>query len=197
MKRTLTLLLFVLLSTAIFAQDYKANVKQNFSTYYKHIIAGEFDKSMDYLPSAIFTIIPRAQLVTAFQGLLKNPDTQIKLTSFEIKEIFDRQKIDTSYYVKMKYLSGMTMKMKSPSTETATEKETRLNLAKAAFGNIFGSENISLDLATEIFTIAPTKTCWAISKNGLTDWKFITVEPNQRLIMEKILPKEIIEESVN
>lgn len=196
-KRTLPLLFFIVLSTATFAQDYKASVKQSFTTYYKHIIAGEWDKSMDYLPPAMFKIVPRAQLIATFESLMNNPDMQIKLTGFEIKDVYDIRKIDTAHYVKIKYVGGMTMKMKADSAETKDQKETRLNLTKAALANTFGSESVSLNVATEVFTIAPIKTSWAISKDGTKDWKFVNVEPKQRLIMEKLLPKEIIEESVN
>ncbi|MES2829796.1 MAG: hypothetical protein V4687_16680 [Bacteroidota bacterium] len=197
LKRTLTLLLLLACSTTLFAQDYKANVKQSFSTYYKYLVAGEFEKSMDYLPPAIFAVVPRAQMVTALKSVMTNPEIQIRLTSFEIKEILDKRKIDTANYVKIRYVGGITMKMKGDSTETVQERENRLNATKTALENSFGSGNVGLELKTETFTVTTTKNSWGISKNGITDWKFVLVDPSQRLILEKILPKEIIEESLN
>ncbi|MNR58497.1 hypothetical protein D3C85_1795120 [compost metagenome] len=89
------------------------------------------------------------------------------------------------------------MKMNTAKIETATAKANRLATTRQAFANAFGSDNVKLDEATETYTITAAKSSWAISKNGQTDWKFINVEPNQRLIMEKILPKELINESIN
>jgi hypothetical protein len=196
-RHTLAFLLLALFSITSSAQDYKANIRERFTQYSKHIITGEFDKSMDYIPEAMFTIIPRAQMVALFEQLLKNKEMEMKFIGFDIKEIADKRKIDTCYYAKVKYISGMTMKINSKATESADTKAKRLSMTKAAFANTFGSDNVKLDETTETYTITPTKNSWAISKNGQTDWKFLNVEPKQRLIMEKLLPKELIEESVN
>lgn len=196
-NRTLILLFFTLTSLTSLAQEYKTNIKQRFTEFNQYMVKGEFNKSMDYIPEAIFTIVPRAEMVKMFEQLLKNKDMEVKFIGFDIKEIADVRKIDTCYYVKIKYLSAMTLKMKISDTETADEKSTRLSMTKEAFANTFGSDNVKLDELTETFTIHPIKNSWAISKNGKTEWKFVNIEPKQRLIMEKVLPKVLIEESIN
>lgn len=196
LKRALILLLlFVACNTTLFAQDYKENIKKSFSTYYKYLIAGEFDKSLDYTPPALFKIVPRPDLASAIEAMMSTPEMDTKLTSFEITNIFDRKKIEGAYYVKMINKGGMTLKIKSSSEETVQETDTKLNSINEAFIKLFGAENVSLDLATNSFSITAVKTCWAISVDGLTDWRFLTIEEGQRPLLEKILPKEIVEES--
>jgi hypothetical protein len=196
-KHTFTLLLLSFLSITSVAQDYKANIKQRFNEYCGYLSAGEFDKSLDYVPEAIFTVVPRAQMVALFEQMLKGKEMQIKFISFDIKDVADIRKIDTCYYVRVKYLGVMSMKMNSGKTESADEKANRMAMTKQAFANAFGSDNVKLDESTETYTITAAKSSWAISKNGQTGWKFVNVEPKQRLIMEKILPKELIDESIN
>jgi len=197
MKKALTFTLFVFIGFSIQAQDYKANIKQRFTEYNNYIVAGEFDKSMNYIPEAVFTIVPRTQMVVLFEQVMKNKEFEARILGFDIRDIADRRKIDTCYYAKIKYVSSMTMKMYSDKEESAEAKKSRLALTTAAFSNTFGSDHVKLDESTETFTITPNKSSWAISKNGQTDWKFVNVEPRQRILMEKILPKALIEESLN
>lgn len=193
----LTFILLILLNVNSVAQDYKANIKQRFSKYSEHMIAHEFDKSLDYVPEAIFTIAERPQLVALFTKLFNNKEMEMKMISLNITEISDSRKIDSCYYASIKYTSVMTIKLNTDTTETPENKTNRLAMTKVGFANAFGSDNVKLDEATETFTVSPTKSSWAISKNGQDGWKFVNVEPKQRLLMEKLLPKELIEESIN
>lgn len=197
LKQSITTLFILFFSTPIIAQDYKTTVKEGFTRYYTHIIEGEYDKSMDYLPPNIFKIITREELKAAFQTIMSNPTMETRFLSCNIEEVGDSKKVDTAYFVKIKYVGGATVKFKADGVETLEEKESRLNLTKSMLIYTFGSDNVKLDFVSEIFTITPTKFSWAISKNGVSDWKFINIEPAQQIILEKILPKEIIEESVN
>jgi len=197
LKRSLTLILVIISSFTCIAQDYKASIKQRFTEYTNYIVHHEFDKSLDYVPEAIFTIVPRAQMAAAFEQLLNNKAMEVRITGFEINDIGNSRKIDSSYYSLIKYTSMMSMKIISNKQESIIEKGKRLSMAKAAFSNTFGSDNVKLDEATETFTLSPKKQSWAISKNGQDEWKFVNIEPTQRLIMEKLLPKVLIEESIH
>jgi len=195
-KHTLTFLLLSLLSITAVAQDYKANIKQSFTEYTRCMMTGELDKSLNYLLPTMFTLVPREQLLAAMEQTLKGKEIEIKFISFDIKEISNSNKIDTCYYAKVSYVSDMNIKMNLNKVESSEEKTKRLSIMKEAIAQGFKTE-VKLDEATETFTMAPTKTSWAISKNGQTDWKFFNVEPGGKLIMEKLLPKELIDESIN
>ncbi|HKG05606.1 MAG TPA: hypothetical protein VKB19_04075 [Pedobacter sp.] len=190
------LFILLLISLSSSAQDYKKNIRERFADFAKLMVDGEFDKSMDYIPEAMFRIVPKAQMVAALKQVMKGK-FQIKMLGFDIKDISDSRKIDTFYYAKIKYVSAMTMKITADRVETAEAKKNRLASTTVAFANTFGSDNVKLDEATETYTLTPTKSSWAISKNGQTGWKFLNVEPKQRILLEKILPKVLIEESLN
>lgn len=68
---------------------------------------------------------------------------------------------------------------------------------KQALANAFGSDNVILNNETGVFTMTPTKKSYAVSENGKDSWKFVNIEASQRLIMEKLLPKQILERELN
>jgi hypothetical protein len=193
LKVTLLLSFILLFVTQSYSQAYKDDIKQRFTEFNKLIMDKKFEKSMDYIPDALFTFVPRAELVAVFDQMMNMKEMDVKFLDFKIDSIGNAKKIDTNYYSSVRYTSSMTMKFNIAEQETATQKTTRLSAMKATFANIFGTDRVKLDESTEIFTLNPSKSSWAISGNGQTGWKFINVEPGQRIIMEKILPKELID----
>lgn len=197
LKRSLTVLFLILLSFASVAQDYKTNIRQCFTEYTNFLLNREFEKSLAYVPEVMFTVVPRTKIVAMLEQLLNNKEMELKMISFNIKEIGTNRKIDSCYYVNLKYISLMSMRLISDTTESSEYKANRLSMIMASLANSFGSGNVKLDKTTQTFTISPTKNSWAISKNGLEGWQFVNVDPKQRLVMEKVLPKELIDESMN
>jgi len=195
MKTKLTLLtsLFLLLSLSILAQDYKANIHKRFKEFSDLIVASEYTKSMDYIPDVFFKVVPKEQLVAAFEQILKNKQLEYKIIDFKVVDIEESKKIDSNYYVKLKYTSTMKMKFIPSEPETPDEEKTRLNLTKDALVSTYGADNVKLDELTKFFTIIATKKSFAISQNGKTDWKFVNIETDQKGLLEKVLPKEIME----
>lgn len=195
MKIKLMLLtsMFLLLSLSLLAQDYKVNINKRFKEFSDLLVAGEYTKSMDYIPDVFFKIVSKEEFVAAFEQILKNKQLEYKIIDFKVIEIQESKKIDSNYYVKLKYTSTMKMRFLPSEPETPDEEKTRLNLTKNALINTFGVDNVKLDELTGFFTITPTKKSFAISQNGTTDWKFINIETGQQGLLEKVLPKEIME----
>lgn len=69
-----------------------------------------------------------------------------------------------------------------------TKKITKLQLEKT-----FGSGNVRYNEKTKFYEIHSIKKAFGISENGTSGWKFLVVEPEQKLILEKLLPKELTE----
>ena len=195
MKIKLMLLtsMFLFLSLSLLAQDYKVNINKRFKEFSDLLVAGEYTKSMDYIPDAFFKIVSKEEFVAAFEQILKSKQVEYKIIDFKIIEIQESKKIDSNYYAKLKYTSTMKMRFIPSEPETPDEEKTRLNLAKNALINTFGADNVKLDELTGFFTITPTKKSFAISQNGITDWKFMNIETGQQGLLEKVLPKEIME----
>lgn len=193
MKLTILSYLFLILSTSAFSQEYKTTIDKRFKEFNDLIITGEYSKSMNYIPDMFFEVVSKDQLIETFEQIMNNEKIEVQLLDFKITNIQDSKKIDSTYYVLLNYTSKIKMRFKISETETLEEQKTKLNTIKNSLINSFGSNNVNLDESTGFFTLTPSKKSCAISKDGLNDWKFINIEKNQMLIMEKILPKEILD----
>jgi hypothetical protein len=195
MRAKLSFLVFILTLTAFnsIAQAYKENIRKRFGEFYALNASGKIEESMEYIPDSVFAIVPKVQMVKLLKQVMNNKELEFKILDYKITQISDSRKIANSYYAPLMYVSNMTMKFRETDTLQADKKKARLGLIQLSLANTFGTDNVKLNEATGVFSIASHKKSCAISSNGETGWKFINIDPKQRLIMDKVLPKEIIE----
>ncbi len=199
MKSKLTLLITFLLLLTFHgsAQVYKENIEKDFKHLNDLLLSGKYEEAMDLFPERIFEVASREQLSAAFSLLLNNKDFKATMLDYKMLDIEMPEEIDGLFYSALKYRTTMTMIFTPPDEESDVDKAIRLTRFKAAFANAFGSDNVSLDEETGLFTMTPVKKSYAISSNGQHTWKFVNVEASQRLIMEKLLPKKILDRELN
>lgn len=195
MKRILILLSFV--SNLTFGQSdesYKENINKDFIDYNELILRQEFEKSMDYMLPEFFEIIPKNQMVMLMQQIYNNPDLEFKMDKPKDIVYGEPRKIEEKYYSEITYSYNINMKFKSiEEGEDEKQQELTKTLKKLSLEKTFGSGNVKYNDETEFFEIHLIKNAFGISKNGKSDWKFVVVEPKQKFILEKILPKELTE----
>ena len=196
MKLKTSLVTFFLLFACIytcFAQDYKKNVQKRFDEYYSLIKNNKIDEAVEYIPDEFFDVIPKAQMITALKSVMNNPELNYKILDYQIVELKDKKLIGSKYYVLLTYTSKMIMGFKQLDSLTSEKKKTQLSLIKLSLANTFGTDNVKLDDTTNFFNIVTRKKSCGISADGLNGWKFVNIEPRQRLLLDKVLPKEIVE----
>lgn len=189
--KQITVFLLLLTSSSAFAQDYKNNIDTDFTDYVNLLINQDFEKSMDYIPEAFFDILPKETLIAVLKKTFNNHDMQIELKDPKILKIQDVRKIEGKYYSELTYSNIMNMKMIGEEDESEEDKELRISLTKMAFEKTFDKNNVSYDEETEFFSIYVVKDVYAISNNGETEWKFLTIEKNQKEVLKTILPKKL------
>ena len=196
-KLTLLICLMFSLSLSLSAQDYKTNIEKDFKHLNDLLLSGKYEQAMDLFPERIFEVASREELAAAFSLVLNNKDFKAAILDYKVLDITAPEKIDGQFYSALRYSTTMTMFFTPPDEESAGDKALRLTRLKTAFANAFGSEHVSLNEQTGVFTMTPAKKSYAISANGTTEWKFVNVESSQRIIMEKLLPKQILERELN
>ncbi len=185
-KLFLTLSLLLLINVA-FSQTYKENINASFKVYCDLMREGQLEKAFDYVHPDLFTIVPKADMLKMFNTLFNSGEFTFKFLDFSTKNFNEPIIVDGKHYVVFKYISTIAMKFNQMDS-------TKYDLVKAGLANKFGSENVSLDRASGFFKVNAEKKSVAISANGKTDWKFINVEPEQKLLMEQLLPKAVRDE---
>ncbi|MFC6860308.1 hypothetical protein [Zunongwangia atlantica] len=195
MKRIFILLIIV--SNLTFSQtneNYQVNLNKDFVEYNNLILNQEFEKSMDYMLPDFFEIIPKNQMVTLMKQVYNNPDLEFKMDKPKDISYGEPKKINDNYYSEITYSYNIKMKFNNIEEGGNEEKKalTR-NLTKLQLEKTFGSENVKFNEETEFYEIHSIKNAFGISENGMSDWKFVVVEPKQKFILEKILPKVLTE----
>ncbi|AQS93137.1 hypothetical protein BXQ17_03170 [Polaribacter sp. BM10] len=175
------------------AQDYKNELKKEFNDYLSTIVNMEFEKSMEYIVPEFFEIIPKSQMIKVMKMTFNNPDMEFEIKNPKILKVNDKKEIEKKYYSLLTYSNQMNMKIKGEEGETKDEKTTRINLTKLSLESTFGSENVVYNEKTDFFEIQSQKDVYGISENGEKNWKFLVIEKKQKMILEKLLPKELSE----
>ena len=194
-KKTLSLIVILIISGNTFCQEYKKVIEKQFTEYLNSIVAKNFEVSMNYIPEDFFKFVPKEQMILLMQKTFNNPDLEFRLSDPKIIEIKDAELIEGKYYSLITYSNYMNMKFLDNDTikETEAGHKQRIGLTKLALENNFGKENVKYDQQTDFFEIYSEKKVYAISDNSQLHWKFIVLEKNQKTILEKILPKQLTE----
>ncbi|SDG84702.1 hypothetical protein SAMN04488062_102349 [Flavobacterium omnivorum] len=185
--------LFLIISSTGNAQDYKKTIEIEFTEYLNSIVNKNFAKSMNYVIPEFFEIIPKSQMIKLMEQTFNNPSMEFELKNPKILSIDDAQKIEEKFYSLLSYSNQMNMKILNEGEETEDEKKMRIGLTQLSFEQNFGSENVKYNKETDFFEILVEKQVYTISKDGETDWKFLVIEKKQKVLLEKLLPKELVD----
>ena len=168
------------------------NIKKDFLTYNRLIATKDYTASLKYIPKEVFEIVPEEQMIKLMEQTMNNPDMQFEIKGTNVLTIDSVKKINNKYYSILTYIINLRMRFKDSNDkpDTANAKE-KLSYIKMALQNTFGADNVKLDTITGWFDIVANKKACAISANGLNNWTFMVLESKQRLLVDKVLPKEI------
>lgn len=197
LQMKILLILLMLVSNLTFGQTdetFKENLNKDFIEYNDLILNQEFEKSMDYMLPEFFEIIPKNQMILLMQQIYNNPDLEFQADKPKDIVYGELNKIEERYYSEITYSYDIKMKFNNlEESEDEEQNDLKKNLLKLTLEKTFGSGNVIFNQETEFYEIHSIKNAFGVSQNGMTDWKFVVIEPKQKFILEKILPKELTE----
>jgi len=174
-----------------FGQDYKKNIKSDFIKFNDLINNRQFEKSTEYMLPEFFELVSKSQLISLMKQIFNNPDFEILVEKPNSITIDDSRKINNKFYSLISYSYDMKMKYKNKSD--SDDKQMQELLLKS-FEKTFGKENVNFNSVTNYYSIHQNKNAYAISNNGTDSWKFIEIDKQQKVLLEKLLPQEIIKD---
>ncbi len=203
-KKNITMKNRLLLITIIFAfgittlvsKTPQENIKSDFITYLNHMINQEFAESVDYLYPELFEFVPKEQMISTMEETFNSPEVKISLNKPNVINVGEVRHIDSVYFCKLKYSHLMNMKFEDSKDTSITQQEIELrnNLTLSNLESTFGKENVSYDATDSSFDILSIKDSYAKSYDGLTDWKFIDIEKDNLMLLNLLLPPQLVEE---
>jgi hypothetical protein len=192
MKTKLLLILFLFVTSVVSAQESKKVIEAQFSEYLKSIVEKDFNKTLSYAPDEMFKEFPRDKMLLLMEQTFNNPELEFSFIDPKILEIGESELIAGKYYSILKYSITNRLKFNGPADETEEEHKLRIGILKQTFRPAIDEGKAKFDEETETISMFSESEVFAISKDGLTDWRFIKKEKSQRAILEKILPKQLI-----
>ena len=193
MKRAslFVLLLTFTLATVLHAQQqdssYKENIRKEFTEYLLALELQDFEKATTFMPAAFFKIYPKETFLQLMEQVYNSSEYSFEIKNSKILSVDDKLLIDKVYYAKARYSNMLHMKFPSVNDEST------INLMLSTFKQTFGEDNVYYNTETTYFEIYVEKDVIAQSENGEKEWKFIAIEKEQMPLLEKILPKQIID----
>jgi hypothetical protein len=196
-KKSILAFVFFAICSIGNAQNYKNNIDSEFTEYLNAIINMEFEKSMEFITPDFFEFISKSQMVKLMEQTFNNPAIEFQITNPKILTINDSQHIENKYYSLLTYSNQMNIKFNAEDEESSEDKKMRIELTKLSLEQNFGSDNVKYNVETDVFEVQSQKDVYGISENGEIGWKFLVIEKNQNVILNKLLPKKLAEQIKN
>lgn len=167
-------------------QTYKDDVQTQFFDYTALLINKDFSKSIDCLNPDFLKIVPKDQLLIIMEKTYNNPALDFEISRPTIISIDGKISINGREYVKFEYSNYLTLRF---IAEDGKIQDTALT--KVALENKFGQNNVAYNSQTDQYKILVFKKVIADSRDH-KKWTFVVVEENQKPILERFLPKELL-----
>ncbi len=177
--------LLVILPMALQAQ-HKEEITSAFNEYFAFMEKGEFTKSLDYLPSQFFDVVPRAQMEAAINQTFNNPSFSIQMDEGAVTDISDEVIHEDVHYATMDYSNTMTISL----AESAEPQ--MFSILRQSFEQQVGAENMTVNEEAGTIRVSQASTMYAI-KNPDGKWRFVEKNPQLGQILEQIIPAEVRE----
>lgn len=187
MKRIL-ILAFIFCAFLSQAQSNHESLKENWDNYNNLLVDLKMEEAMDMVHPGIFDIISKESMISMFEGLLDDEDLEMKFLGHEIRSIEEEIMHDKKTYYKFVYKQIMGMRFnESEDSVFASQELIMMGLQKQ-----YGDKNVEFDEETKFYTITAQKNGIAMYAQDSKDWKFLTLEDGQKLLLEKFLPEVVI-----
>ena len=185
MFRPTLISILITFSSNLFAQSYKDSIETQFLRYTDLLVKRDFTKSMDYINSGFFKIIPKEQLIIVIEKTYNNPALDFKIENPLIVSISDIKIIDEKSFVKLQYSNYLSMHFKNDGMKQDTA------LTKKALQSQFGQYNVTYNALIDTYRVFVIKNVIANSIDR-RNWTFVVVEEKQKPLLEKFIPKELL-----
>lgn len=192
----LSLAAFLIAISGIQAQSKKelaAMLTRDLETYRQFSLAGDFEKSFEYMPRKMFDIIPRDSLIAIMRQSMDNEYMTIEMTGLDFKSKGNPKikKAGEYYWSLITYNGSMRMILKGEPEY----KALLLTMMKQQFGK----DNVQEEGENGLMIALKNKRLIAVKDPALLTWSLLEDKRNskdgqtemQKMIMETCIPEVV------
>ena len=183
----------MLCTLSAYAQNVDTAIKDRFTTMNQAMVDGDYAKAADYISEELFTMLPKEQFVGMMEMMMNNPQLEVGLTIPTVLSVGDVTKVSEKFYVVLATKSVQNLRLYNADGQVA--KLTDSPMVQQAYGawkTQMGEENIKYDESTGQFSLTILQKVLAVSPDGKSSWKFLTVDEASRPMIEQVVPEEVM-----
>ncbi|MEQ9265649.1 MAG: hypothetical protein RLN81_10540 [Balneolaceae bacterium] len=184
-RKLLFLFLFVFITTKVSAQQSDKDILNTKLSQYFDLLSNEnYVEMMDYVYPKVFTIVPKEEMIKAFEEVLDG--MKFAFSDMEIQWI---EPVFSEDFQLVKYLSRIEIVLISEDVKSSIV----LNSMAAYFENEDGFSNLEVD--TDNFKISGNmgKYILAISEDEYPGWYFMEFDQDNPQLLNLLLSSDLIE----
>jgi hypothetical protein len=166
------------------APEKKKAIKSTLNSYLNYTKSKNYEKLLDYIHPKLYDVVSKDLLLQEFKKMDSDENMKISFGNATIKDVSDLVRVGNRYFSLVFYQFEMTMAFKDKAMAEVMEGN---------FKNIFGEKNVTLNKEKGSIDIVTHKSLFAIEDPELDGWKVIENNPEQRFILESIMPISVIE----
>jgi len=174
-------------------KELAASLSRDLEAYKQYTLAGDFDKSFQFMPPKMFDIIPRDSLLSTMRQAMDNEYMTIDLTAFQYKsEKYKIKKAGMYNWAYISYDGSMRLRLKGEEEF----KTLMITMMKAQFG----SENVQMEGESAMLISMKKKRLIAFKDPASATWSLIEDKrfdkgqegEMQKALLQSILPEEVL-----
>lgn len=190
MSRVL-LLIFTLAFCApsLSAQKYKRSIEKDFNKYLNLLEEKDFSSAMDFMVDDLFELVSKEELVQSMEEALNGPDMKFTILKSSIVSIGDSHEFVGRHFVEIRYKNEVSMEFRELKKMRTKKRDEFVAFMKEQFESNPTVTHCSYHEQSRTFLLSSDELSYAISEDGKSDWKFMTIDRTQEAFMRNIIPK--------
>lgn len=162
------------------------SLKKDLDHYLKLTKEVRIDEMLDFVPDALFDIVPQETFCDMFYKVFHNEEMPISIVGIQNLKFYKIIPYENAHYSMVKYGTFIRMDI-SQLLENEGDEKKYLDAFKLQFGN----DNVTFDKTSKALNVYQENKMFAIATQGGDSWKFINNEANMKGIIEQIVPKKV------
>lgn len=168
------------------SDDRSAAITSKLEQFFQATQEKDWDQVLDLTYPKLYELVPREQMLEVFQSM-ESQGMGIEMNNMKIHKIYGAEDYENETFTAVDYSMQLKLILHGDDFDDDT-----LDFMKTSFETTYGAEKISLDRDNKTFVINADKTLFAIANIGELDWHFIEKNAEQTMILEKLIPEEVM-----
>ena len=171
------------------AQNDKEIIRENVRMYMEASDQGDWNAVMDLIYPPLFNIVPREEMIKAFEGL-ENEGMKVNTVGGEVLSMTGTISHEGEKFALVNYNVNINLML----TSEENRDSSMVSMMEEFFKGTYGKDNVAYSPEDFSFELKAEKSMFAINAEGSDKWYFLENNPQQNALLDQLIPAEVREE---